>query len=334
MGWKDGVMSVKAVGLFSGGLDSQLAARVLQLQGVEVELLHCITDPERFEGARVEEGASRLGAPLRALDVSEEFFEVVRSPRFGYGSGMNPCLDCRILMLRKAKALMEEAGARFVFTGEVLGQRPMSQHRGALRLVERESGLDGLLLRPLSAKLLPPTTPELEGWVDREGLYDFSGRSRKPQMALAKELGISEYPSPAGGCWLTDRTFSARLRDLFGHGGCFTREQAVLLRVGRHFRLSEGVKTIVGRNRDENALLLEHREGRWVVQVMDYPGPVVLVEGEPSEEDLLRAASVAVRYSDGRDREDVRVRWERDGEEGGAEGVCPADEEELSRWRL
>jgi len=325
-------MSVKAVGLFSGGLDSQLAAKVLQLQGVEVELLHCITDPERSDRARVERAAGQLGAPLKVLDISEEFFEVVRSPRFGYGSGMNPCVDCRILMLRKAKALMEEVGARFVFTGEVLGQRPMSQHRGALRLVERESGLEGLLLRPLSAKLLPPTIPEREGWVDRERLYDFSGRSRKPQMELARELGITDYPSPAGGCWLTDRTFSARLRDLFEHGGRLTGEQAVLLRVGRHFRISEGVKAIVGRNQRENAVLLEHREGRWVVQVTDHPGPVVLLEGEPSEEELLRAASIAVRYSDGRDG--VRVRWERDGEVGEAEGVRPADEEELSRWRL
>ena len=325
-------MSVRAVGLFSGGLDSQLAARLIQMQGVEVVLLHCITDPLRSSGEVAKRAAERLGLPLRTLDISQEFFEVVRSPRFGRGSGMNPCLDCRILMLRKAKEVMEEEGARFVFTGEVLGQRPMSQHRRALRLVEKESGLEGLLLRPLSAKLLPPTVPELEGWVDRERLYDLSGRSRKPQMELARRLDVTEYPSPAGGCWLTDPTFSSRLRDLFSHGGILDGEQALLLRVGRHFRLSDKAKVIVGRNRRENSVLMEHRGNRWIVQVVDFPGPVVLVEGEPSEEEVLKAASVAVRYSDCGGK--AKVRWERDGEVGEMDEVGPASEEELSRWRL
>ncbi|HIE04960.1 MAG TPA: DUF814 domain-containing protein, partial [Candidatus Latescibacteria bacterium] len=225
-----------------------------------------------------------------------------------------------------------EEGAGFVLTGEVLGQRPMSQHRRALRLVEKESGLEGLLLRPLSAKLLPPTVPELEGWVDRERLYDISGRSRKPQMELARRLGVTEYPSPAGGCWLTDPTFSSRLRDLFSHGGILDGEQALLLRVGRHFRLSDKAKVIVGRNKRENSVLMEHRGNRWTVRVVDLPGPVVLLEGEPSDEEVLKAASVAVRYSDCGGK--AKVRWERNGEVGEMDEVPPASEEEISRWRL
>ena len=192
----------KAIALLSGGLDSTLAVKLVLDQGIQVEALNYVTPfcqcnrKGRCEAARV---ADEFGIPCKTIAVTDEFFELIRHPKHGYGSGMNPCLDCRILMFSRARQRMEETGADFVFTGEVLGERPMSQRRDAMRIIERESGLEGRLLRPLSAKLLPPTHPEQEGLVDREKLLSISGRSRKPQMALAKELGIYDYPCPAGG---------------------------------------------------------------------------------------------------------------------------------------
>ena len=314
----------KAIALLSGGLDSLLAIAVVRGQGIEVEALHfhtvfsVVERRRRLEqgcgayGDAIKASYARLGVSVRIIDVSQEHLEVVLHPRYGYGANVNPCLDCRLFMLRKARQYMAQVGADFVITGEVLGQRPMSQHRNALRLLERESGLEGLLLRPLSAKLLPPSIPEREGWVDREKLYAFQGRSRKPQMRLAEELGLRGYPQPAGGCLLTDRNYARRFRDLIAHtdADALSPEDVVLLTIGRHFRVSEQAKCIVGRNEAENGYLDEVRGPRGWVTARDHLGPVTLVEGIPSDEDKRIIARITARYSDGKEEPLVAVIYE------------------------
>jgi len=309
----------KAVALLSGGVDSALACILTLRLGFEVVGLNLAT------GFCVGEGrcdtvlalAGRLGIPLRLLDVGRQFLEVVRAPRFGYGSAMNPCIDCRILMASTAGKVMEEEGASFVVTGEVLGQRPMSQHRRALDLVARESGLGERLVRPLSGRLLGPTFPERMGWVRREDWLDIQGRSRKRQLALAREWGLTEFAQPSGGCCLLlTRPYAVRLRDAFATRGrqALTQEDFALLRHGRHFRISPQVKVIVGRNESENAILAGFTPGRWVLSFPTVPGPVALVEGDPGPEDLELAARLAARYSDAPPAEPVTVRAARNGE--------------------
>ena len=241
---------MKAITLLSGGLDSTLASKMVMDQGVELEAVNFLTVfctcTHRGESCLASQKAvNRLGIPLRVFNVSDEYLDVVKHPKHGYGSHMNPCIDCRIFMLKKTQAYMKEIGASFIVTGEVLGQRPMSQRRDAMRLIEKEAELDGFILRPLSAKLLPATVPEKEGWVSREKLLDIQGRSRKPQMRLADHFGIQDYPCPAGGCLLTDPGFSMRLRDLALHEPDFSLNDVHLLKTGRHFRLSPKGKLIV-----------------------------------------------------------------------------------------
>ena len=258
-----GCRPIRAVGLFSGGLDSSLAICLMRDLEVEVTALHLRTGFSYVERNRlagrgataglsdIEGSASALGVPLAVVDISEQFLPVVLNPRYGYGSGMNPCVDCRILLLQQAKTWMAEAGYDFVFTGEVVGQRPKSQMRPTLRTVERESGLRGYLLRPLSAKLLDPTVPEIRGWVDRDALLDISGRGRKRQIALAAKYGIADFSQPSGGCcYLIDQSYSRRLREYLDHEGpdSLTTQQAQLLAIGRHIRLPSGIKLIVGRH--------------------------------------------------------------------------------------
>lgn len=312
-------MEEKAIALLSGGLDSALACALTLRLGFEVVGLNLST------GFCVGQGrcdtalalAGRLGIPLRLLDVGKEFLGVVRAPKFGYGSAMNPCLDCRILMARTARKVMEEEGAAFVVTGEVLGQRPMSQHRRALDLVARESGLGDRLVRPLSGRLLPPTYPEKQGGVQREGWLDIQGRSRKRQLALAQAWGVTEFVQPSGGCCLLlTRPYAVRLRDAFAvHGRkTLSEEEFALLRFGRHFRLSPTVKVIVGRNEAENAVLSGFAPGRWVLAFPSISGPVALVEGTPTDEELKLAERLAARYSDAPPDTRVTVRVTRDGE--------------------
>jgi tRNA U34 2-thiouridine synthase MnmA/TrmU len=244
------------------------------------------------------------------IDVFDAYIPVILNPRHGYGSGMNPCVDCRAFLLRQAKAWMEAHDHQFVFTGEVLGQRPNSQMRPSLKVVERESGLEGLLLRPLSAKLLEPTIPEERGWVDRDTLYGISGRSRKPQIALAEEFGITEYAQPAGGCcFLVDESYSRRLQDYLDHEGpdALTSERAFLLALGRHLRLPSGTKVIVGRHKEENAYIATQRGQGVLMTTIDEAGPTTLVEGDPTAEEVELAARVTARYSAARDRPAVRV---------------------------
>lgn len=336
----DTAMGKKAVALLSGGLDSALACLVALRRGFAVVGVNLAT------GFCVGKGrcdtvltlAHRLGIPLRLLDVGDEFLAVVQAPKFGYGSGMNPCLDCRVLMVRMAGRVMQEEGADFVITGEVLGQRPMSQHRRALDLVAVESGLGDRLVRPLSGKLLPATLPEKRGWVRREDWLDIQGRSRKRQLALAREWGLTEFVQPSGGCCLLlSQPYAVRLRDAFRTRGAHAldRDDFALLRFGRHFRLSPAVKVIVGRDERENAVLAGFAPGRWVLSFPDVPGPVALVEGEPTACDLELAARLAARYSDAQPPELVTVRVaHRDEVQELTVLPLTADDLHLASWRL
>jgi tRNA U34 2-thiouridine synthase MnmA/TrmU len=277
---------MKAIALLSGGLDSTLAAKLVLEQGIELEALNFLTVfctcTNRGETCLASQKAvDALGIPLKVFNVSEEYLDVVKHPKHGYGSNMNPCIDCRIFMMKKAKAYMEEAGASFIVTGEVLGERPMSQRRDAMRLIEKEAGLDGLVLRPLSAKLLSASIPEKEGWVDREKLLKIQGRSRKPQIQLADHFGIRDYPCPAGGCLLTDPGFAQRMRDLNRYHPDFLLNDVHLLKMGRHFRLSPHLKLVVGRNEEENQKIQTFsQEGDFLLKVSRYPGPLSLLRGE------------------------------------------------------
>ena len=288
---------IRALGLLSGGLDSMLAAALLRAQGLEVRGI-CFVTP--FYGAqRGWQAAARLGLPLKVMDFTEQFLPLIYDPPHGFGRGHNPCIDCHILMLRQAGALLEEEGFDFLFTGEVLGQRPMSQHRGALNLVARESGFADLVLRPLSARLLKPTRPELLGWVDRERLLDLSGRGRKRQMALAADFGITEYPAPAGGCLLTDPRYAVRLKELLRHQERVSRPELEMLKWGRHFRLPGGARAAVGRTQRENEAMLDLKtSGDLILQVQGVPGPLVLAPADAAPEDLELAAALAAAYSD------------------------------------
>lgn len=317
---------IKAIGLFSGGLDSILAVKLMKEQGIEVDVLQYRLG---FEPLRIkrrskkqdqevseEEVEQQLGVRIQHSDVVEEFLQIVLHPKHGYGSAMNPCIDCKMFILKKAKEYMEAHNAQFVFTGEVLGQRPMSQHRQTLLQTEKASGLQGYLLRPLSAKLLEPTIPEQKGWVDREQLLDISGRGRTAQMNFARQYGL-RYPQPAGGCLLTDKIFAKRLQDLINHKPeeSITGEDVFLLKLGRHFRLSDRLKVIVGRHEVDNDILQEHLSGKWRAAVREYKGPVVLIEGEPSEQQLEQIAQLAVSYTKGKNAERVSVDFYREDEQ-------------------
>ena len=288
---------IRALGLFSGGLDSMLAAAVLKAQGLEVTGI-CFVTPF-FGPERARESAARLQLPLILEDLTEKFFPLLYAPPHGFGRGHNPCIDCHLLMLREAAARLANEGFHFLFTGEVLGQRPMSQNRGSLNLIARESGVPELLLRPLSARLLTTTRPELQGWVDREKLLDLNGRGRKRQIALAAEYGITNYPAPAGGCLLTDPGYAARLKETLRHQPEVSRRDLELLKWGRNFRLPGGAKAVVGRTQRENETLETLIEpGDRVLKVVGYPGPLVLVPGNSQAEDLQEAAALTAAYSD------------------------------------
>ena len=274
----------KALLLLSGGLDSMLAGKILLEMGVEVEAINftspfCRCTPKTFGCSAARAAADSLGIAVRTLVKGEEYLDVVKRPRFGRGSGMNPCLDCRVFTFRKAKDLLPETRADFVATGEVLGQRPMSQRRDAMRLIERESGLEGLIVRPLSAQLLPPSLPEQNGQIDRGRLLSVQGRSRREQMGLAEGYGIGEYPCPAGGCLLTDPEFAARMRELLAFEPDCDLNDVLLLSAGRHFRLPTAGKAVVGRNEADNRRLdgLARRKDWLLLPAGDFAGPVVLL---------------------------------------------------------
>ena len=289
--------NVKAIGLFSGGLDSTLAACVLMNQGVEVRGVSFRTP--FFGAANAIKAAEQLGVELDVVDITDDHLRMVVDPPHGYGKNMNPCIDCHAMMFNRAGRMMEKTDADFLFSGEVLGERPMSQNRQALGIVANDSGYADLILRPLSAKLLEPTRMETEGLVDRERLMDINGRSRTRQMALAEHYGIRDYPTPAGGCRLTEPGFSRRLRELIDHQLPLVARDVELLTVGRHFRLGERTKAIVGRNKAENDRLVQLRTAEdTALYATAFKGPFALLTGLITEADVLTAAGICIRYSD------------------------------------
>ena len=314
----------KAVALISGGLDSLLAAKVVMEQGVHVEGINFFTgfcveghthairkkDRDRPKRNNALWVAEQLGIRLHIQDIVEEYKDVVLNPRHGYGANLNPCLDCKVFMVGKALEWMKANDFDFILTGEVIGQRPKSQRKDTMPVVSRESGAEDRLLRPLCARNLPETLPERAGWVDREALYDFSGRSRKPQMALARRFGFEDYAQPAGGCcFLTDESYSVKLQDLWDsrQRRDYDLDDIMLLKVGRHIRPSPDYKLIVAREEGENNFLRGYRRRFVHLEPVSHPGPLVLVDGDPSEADLELAARVAGRYSQGRDAARVAV---------------------------
>jgi len=303
---------IRALALFSGGLDSLLAMKLLIEQGIEVIGLYFDTGfggkAEEEKQAYLRRVADKIGAKLEIINIRDQFVrDILFDPKYGYGKNFNPCIDCHANMIRIAKALLPKYGAKFVISGEVVGQRPMSQRLDALKKVESLSTADGLILRPLSAKLLPPTIPEKEGWVDREKLLDIKGRSRHVQMELAKKWGIEEYESPSGGCLLTDEYFSRKLREHIEHEP-FDLEDIDLLKFGRHFRLPEGAKLVVGRNKEENERLRALELNKYIRFGLPLPGPLSVLSKDASPADRELAARIALTYSKAKPDERYEVR--------------------------
>ncbi len=332
---------MKAIALMSGGLDSILATRLILEQNIDVEGVHFTTvfygDADYDRASSVAQKAcSQLGISLKTFEISENIIEIVKHPKHGYGSNINPCIDCHSFMFAKAGQYMWQSGASFLVTGEVLGERPMSQHKEALKMVEKEGSLEGLILRPLSARLLPETIPEKQGWVDRNKLMSINGRSRKMQMELAKQFNIAEYPNPAGGCLLTDPMFSGRLKDLMKNKSDFSVYDIRLLKMGRHFRFTPAAKLIVGRNEKENNRLFEIAQGgSWCFYPQEAAGPTAVSSGDFNEENIGQACSIVARYSDKKDGEKVEVAYKRLPD--GAVQIMlpePMEEDDMERLRI
>jgi tRNA U34 2-thiouridine synthase MnmA/TrmU len=296
----------KAVALLSGGLDSNLAVRMMLEQGVDIEAVaiktpFCDFDCGKGCGQRVREVADELGIKLKTVYFGEEYLRMLKNPKYGYGSGMNPCIDCRGMMYNAAKEHMKKTNADFVITGEVLFQRPMSQNNRALHIIEKETDMECKVLRPLSAKHLPPTDVEKMGLINRENMGDIKGRSRKEQLMLAKHFGISEPPNAAGGCLLTDPSFSKRVKDILDHCDDIpTLNDIELLKVGRHLRITHDAKFVVGRNKDENEVIKALlADGDVIMEVKDYVGPTCILRSKNYDDSLIiKCAAIAVRYSD------------------------------------
>lgn len=292
---------VKAISLLSGGLDSMLATELVRRQGIEVIAYNLKTPfgiPKKDGKSEAQQAAEQLNVPLVVQSFDRAYINMLRHPKHGYGKNINPCVDCKIFILKMAKKYAKEVGADFLFTGEVLGERPMSQHGPALRTIAKEAGLEGKLLRPLSAKLLPETEAEKKGLIDRNKLLGISGRDRKPQMQLAKEYGIKVYPSPAGGCLLTCEEYAKKLRDLFDNKRNISLVDVGLLRVGRHFRVGKN-KIIVGRNQAENNFLTSHKaKGDYRFELPDIVGPTTLLQGPKTKAVIQTAANLTAFYSD------------------------------------
>lgn len=337
----------RAVALFSGGLDSTLAILVVMKQGVGVTgitfLTHfgCDISDRSTCSKNPFSQAEKFGFEVRLYHLADKFIEIVKNPKFGHGKNMNPCIDCRILMLKEARELMQMIKADFIITGEVLGQRPMSQRKDTFPLIDKEAGLEGYVLRPLSAKLLPVTIPEQKGIIQRDALYGFRGRSRKPQIALAREFGLTDYPNPAGGCLLTEPIYSYRLKELLTHNKNPDLRDINLLRIGRHFRVSPECKVIVGRNKKENETLLSLASPEdYILKVEGYGSPITIIAGNATGEALCLAASLCARYSDARHLPEIEVTVSRYGSiptmknEHYCLKVPPASNEILELYRI
>jgi tRNA U34 2-thiouridine synthase MnmA/TrmU len=301
---------IRGLGLCSGGLDSILSALVLQQQGVEVEWVTFETP--FFSADKARKAAGMTGIPLTVQVITETYLPMLKNPRCGYGQHMNPCLDCHALMFRLAGEMMRARGFDFLFSGEVLGQRPMSQTRPSLRYVEKNSMFDGYIVRPLSARRLDPTLPEKQGLIDRERLLDITGRSRKRQIQLAKDFGLKSYPAPGGGCLLTDKGYTNRLKDLFAHRETCTEKELELLKYGRHFRLNKTIKIVVGRTMQDNENILTCHDPKedTIIRVNQFPGPTVLMPHGGDADVLALAGAICVGYSKAPDLTQVNVQIE------------------------
>lgn len=344
-------MKRKAVALYSGGLDSTLAIKLVQNQGIDVLAVHfytgfCITETKRRRGEKREDGthymnpalkyAAKYGFKLEIVDISNGYMDVILNPKYGYGANINPCIDCRIYMFKKAKEIMEEIGADFIISGEVLGQRPKSQKSFPMKIIERDSGLEGLILRPLSAKKFPPTIPEIKKWVDREKLEGIVGRSRKRQIQLAQELGIDEYESPAGGCcYLTDENYAFKYKETLEREHKITYDELVLFTVGRHFRLESGTKVIVSRNEGENNFLLGFKKKYHFFEPVG-KGPVAIAKTLENsyldDDDKQIIANIIARYSK-TDNGKIDVKYYYIDNIGTLKGF-PIEDETLDEWRI
>jgi len=303
----------KVVALLSGGLDSQLAIKMMQEQGFDVSAVaiktpFCDFDCGRGCGFEIRERADDLDVNLKTVYLGDEYIEMLKHPKHGIGAGFNPCIDCRSMMFDAAKKHMEEIGAEFIISGEVLGQRPMSQHGPALRTIENESDLVGKIVRPLSAALLPETDPEKDGLIKRENLGMIRGRTRRGQLEMAKKYGIENPPNAGGGCLLTEPHFGIKAKDLFSHTKNPTINDIDLLKIGRHFRLDEETKFIVGRNKDENEMIKAIAlPGDILLEAKDFVGPVSILRGSNAKQHLKFASSITLRYSDAPNNEQAIV---------------------------
>ena len=302
---------VKAIGLYSGGLDSMLSLKIIKDLGIEVIALHAKSIFAEFKKEKVatpKQIAERLGIELITINITQELTDIIKNPQHGFGSNLNPCIDCKILIFKKAKELMKEMGTDFIFTGEVLGQRPMSQKKNTMRMIEKKSGLEGLVLRPLSAKLLPPTIPEMEGKIDREKLFDLKGRGRKKQMELAKKYDLLDYPTPASGCKLTEPNFARRVKDLLDNKSLNIND-IELLKVGRHFRVSPNTKIIVGRKESDNQKIAQlTQEDDILLEALNIPSPLTLIRGKNAEKFIDLAAKFTARYCKSQTNNEITIK--------------------------
>lgn len=329
---------VRGVVLYSGGLDSILAAKLLMEQGIDVTGLYCILpffppdmDPDELESSKM---ARQIGLKLVYYRCEKEYIEMVKNPAHGYGKHMNPCIDCKLFFIQRAAELMRELNADFVATGEVVGQRPMSQQKYMMLHIEKVSGLKGRLIRPLSAKILEPTIPETEGKIDRSRLLDISGRGRKRQMELAGHYGIENYSSPAGGCLFTDRFFSLRLKDLFMHQDEVSSTDMYLLTIGRHFRVNGSLKLIVSRDERES-LELEKLIGLADYLIRpEFKGPSVFINGTMNEEDIELVSSIVSRYGRVTEDENSLTLIAKDKTERVIKAAPPIDDEKIEAMRV
>ena len=342
----------RALALISGGLDSLLAAKVVQDQGVHVEGInfytgfcveghtHAIRKKDRNRAKRNNAlwVAEQLGIKLHIVDIVDEYKQIVFNPQYGYGANLNPCLDCKIFMVSKAREWIEQHNFDFVITGEVVGQRPKSQRKHTMPIVQHDSGIEDRLLRPLCARNLPETLPEREGWVDREKLHDFSGRSRKPQMALAAEFGLKDYAQPAGGCcFLTDRSYSVRLQDMWDARGerQYELDDIILLKVGRHIRPAPHFKVIISREEGEGNFMQGYRKLYPSLKTISHGGPFALLDGTPTKEDIEFAARIIGRYGQGRHADEVALEYRTPDGEVSELRVSPLHPDDIpARWLI
>lgn len=293
---------MKAISLLSGGLDSTIATKLIKEQGIDVIALNfkspfCLCDGKKTSGCKhmAVEMARQLGVPIKVIYLGEEYLEIVKNPKYGYGSGINPCIDCRILKYKKAKEFMKEVGASFIVSGEVLGQRPMSQNLKAMQIIEKESGLECLIVRPLCAKVLPESLPEKNKWVDRSKFYEITGRSRKEQLKLTKDLQIIDYACPSGGCLLTDKYYSFKIKDLI-ESDMFNLENIKFFNYGRYFKISKKFKLIVGRNESENNVIKSLMKNNDVLFLPDGKGPIAIGRGVFNEDIIKISAQICAYY--------------------------------------